>query len=77
MLRDGKIYEVISEDGEIPAESLVEFLGEVDGINIFSNGESVDYFDESEVRLSNKQNPLAYSAEMSVLKSKALMGEMV
>lgn len=70
--RLGTIYRCRSSVG-FPVGTRVEFIGGPDD-DIFTDGESIEYFDQSEVLRDPDQTPLECSEYIQVAKSKTMSG---
>lgn len=72
-LQIGTIYEVTTDDCEFPIGTRVEFCGGIDD-DVFSDGTSFDWLDESEVKRCSDQSPIDYDSAAQALRSKAQAG---
>lgn len=70
--RLGTIYRTRSSVG-FPVGTRVEFIGGPDD-DIFTDGESIEYFDQSEVLRDPDQTPLECSEYIQVAKAKTMSG---
>lgn len=68
----GVIYEAKGNEG-FPQGTRMEFIGGPDD-DLFTDGYSIEYYDQSEVLRSPDQSPIECSEFIQVAKSKAMSG---
>lgn len=72
-LNPGTIYVVKEEDTAIPQGTRVEFIEGPEG-DMFTDGNTLEYYVSEEVSRSPDQTPLELSRDMSIARSYALSG---